>query len=149
MKQIAMSLWCRSALPLLLATAAVLAGCGTTTDSEARLEHHVPAHKPATFRAALHELQRRDPTASGADPLPVSELRDIVGWLPELAAETDLPRADWELVQRTSQSLDALIQRPATAEYALQYRAAVAALLPLLDRVGTEPLSNHTVPDGD
>lgn len=48
---------CLTTLLLLLAAS----GCGraATDEDSARLEHHVPEHKPATFALGVEEVQRR------------------------------------------------------------------------------------------
>jgi hypothetical protein len=102
----------------LVASALTIAvsGCQASTSAEddGRLEHHVPAHKPATYRVAVEQLQLRsqrltDETASDQSATERAELLDIIHWLPELAGDSDLRRADWEQVQRVSQELEQLI----------------------------------------
>lgn len=84
-------------------------GCLSSPVEE--VEHHAPAHRPATFVEAvarlpqLHdelvaESQRAPDTLSALD-----ELRDIVRWLPELAADSDLKEAAWNQVRRHSREL--------------------------------------------
>jgi hypothetical protein len=82
-------------------------------------DHHQPSHKPRDFRGALAALHERC-TKLLKSPVPKSveaqkefdETRDIVGWLPELAADSDLSRAEWDRVnehsKKLSQSLEEL-----------------------------------------
>ncbi len=75
--------------------------------------HSVPAHKPDSFSAALTAIADRQQQLTGEDwstgvdsrTVLLQELRDIVGWLPELAAQTDLEKPDWDRIQRLTQSL--------------------------------------------
>ncbi|WP_146512324.1 hypothetical protein [Thalassoglobus neptunius] len=81
-------------------------GCGGDEEEE-HLEHIIPAHKPRNFAEAVSELQSRgvsiwDETASAEMK---DEMLDIINWLPELAADSDLRRKQWETVQSTSQEL--------------------------------------------
>lgn len=91
-------------------------GCSKPAEDDGRLEHIVPAHKPPTFAAAIPELARRHAalTAVAADDATASreltELREIVNWLPGLAAATDLKKDDWDTVSRLSVQLDGLLQ---------------------------------------
>jgi hypothetical protein len=82
-------------------------------------DHHRPSHKPRDFPAALAALHERCSKLLKA-PVPKSpdvqkefdQTRDIVGWLPELAADSDLSRAEWDRVnehsKKLSQSLEEL-----------------------------------------
>jgi len=93
-----------------LLTAAVLlcltSGCGRSqSDDEHEHEHehshHArPAHKPDNFHELPRELQRRlSRDESGAvrpSQRRQQQLREIVGWIPELAADSDLRRAGFD-----------------------------------------------------
>lgn len=107
---------------LAAATCCYAVGCLAAQDEEAEhLEHHIPAHKPETLVAAIAELERRNPTAmsqaeSTADAeRDRAELRDIIGWLPELAADSDLRKADWDSVQQLSTELATAVESWDTA----------------------------------
>jgi hypothetical protein len=75
-------------------------------------DHHRPSHKPRDFPAALAALHERCSKLLKA-PVPKSpdvqkefdQTRDIVGWLPELAADSDLSRAEWDRVNEQSKKL--------------------------------------------
>jgi hypothetical protein len=110
---------------LLVAGACVgaLGGCaqGTSTPSsvsdaqgqaEHAFDHHNPPHKPHDFPGGLAALRKRcsDLFASSSSKSPqagkeFNELVDIVGWLPELAADSDLDRAEWDRVNEQSKRL--------------------------------------------
>lgn len=76
--------------------------------------HGIPPHKPATFAAAWEALSQRlaDPPHPETAAQAHAELLDIIRWLPELAAETDLPRAAWEQVQGLAQALEQAVHSP-------------------------------------
>jgi hypothetical protein len=93
------------------------AGCQTkgtgpgTGDSASVEDHHgIPAHKPKTFAAAIETLSDRlrgwPESGDGIDREELAIVTDIVRWLPELAADTDLRRADWEQVLAISGRFD-------------------------------------------
>lgn len=102
-----------SLLILLLA----LSGCGSLVTGsleeddheEEHLDHHVPAHRPSGFTEAVDQMERRYQKLSelaGADgAVPEEEgdeFSDILTWLPEIAADSDMQRADWEQVDTLS-----------------------------------------------
>jgi len=128
---------------LLLATA----GCLSSSPEEnEKLEHHVPAHKPLTFAAAVTELQTRCEEANAQElastPEKFTELLDVIRWLPELAGDSDLGRADWETVQRLSQRLEDLLPPNRQADGQLTKGLAAAReiieeLKPFIPRANT------------
>lgn len=89
----------------ILGLLATLCGCqkGAAEEEEA---HHIPGHLPADFDQALTRVEQlvahlKDGVALEAMPAEVNvetELRDVVRWLPELAAQSDLKEADWNVV---------------------------------------------------
>lgn len=108
-------------LPLLILCTAV--GCGTPTSNAMtgaesvrqadHLEHHVPEHRPASFAAAVeqiasrHERLRNEIGKATREPVDrqLRELLDILDWLPEIAGDSDLRQADWNLVQQQAHQL--------------------------------------------
>ena len=88
-----------------------LSGCGSDSsqvadsdDHDHHLEHFVPAHKPANYSEAIHEIEHRAEHLSdhaghghGDEASQFQELQDIIDWLPELAADSDLKEAEWNL----------------------------------------------------
>lgn len=87
-------------------------GCqkGVSQEEEA---HHIPAHLPANFEQALVRIEQiaahlKDGAALEQKPTEVTvetELRDVVRWLPELAAQSDLKEADWNIVDEATLDL--------------------------------------------
>jgi len=85
-------------------------GCGSHDDhhEDEHLEHFAPAHKPVDYSALVEQLEKRiaqQTLASGsgegaADAAQSAtarqELIDILGWIPELAADSELRKQDFE-----------------------------------------------------
>jgi hypothetical protein len=78
-------------------------------------DHERPPHMPANFPQAVAELRRRHllwtastfaREARPTDPKH-QELYDIVGWLPMLAADSDLTEAEWLPVKHATDRLTA------------------------------------------
>lgn len=68
-------------------------------------EHERPAHKPYSVAAAVERLEQLHGIISSEAPLPqdqpidiFAEYIDVVRWLPELAADSDLSRERWERI---------------------------------------------------
>lgn len=129
----------------LLGLGFMMSGCGASSrgdqaqrGDEQHLEHHVPAHKPRNVLSAWPDLkQRLEGLKESSPPLELTELRDIFGWLPELAGDTDLKRPAWEQIQ--SFSVRALSQSSSLTD-ALGHRdnllSELSGLEPLLVDVG-------------
>ncbi|MBL8815080.1 MAG: hypothetical protein JNL58_03540 [Planctomyces sp.] len=80
-------------------------------------EHFVPAHKPANLEGAVNELRRRIPEAAGGqDAVARQELFDVVLWIPELAADSDLRKKDWERAAEASRRLHEVCTKACSAE---------------------------------
>ena len=102
---------------LSLAVLLSLAGCGAggTTSEEDHGKHVDPPHKPATFAEAAKQIDPRleelaGPLASDIRAKRLVELDDILRWLPQLAGDTDLRRADWDEVNGLTARIVALRQ---------------------------------------
>jgi hypothetical protein len=71
--------------------------------------HDRPPHKPESFREAVTEIRRRwqelETETSGPADKRRQELDEILVWLPELAAETDLGKVEWDQVNAISKRL--------------------------------------------
>ncbi|HND56572.1 MAG TPA: hypothetical protein PLV92_29340, partial [Pirellulaceae bacterium] len=114
----------------------LLCGCLAAPAEEA--EHHTPAHRPVDFPAAVTRLDAlhaelldaktaRPPGTIDA----MTELSDIVRWLPELAADSDLDRTAWDRVAATTRLFEADVARVRAAPQERQSAeyANAAALL--------------------
>lgn len=76
-------------------------------------DHLIPPHWPEglgdaviQMRSRMALLQSRN-TALAEREIALSELRDLVDWLPEIAAETDLSETEWLPVYHASEHLSA------------------------------------------
>lgn len=140
-----------------------LCGCGGSemadaNDDDHHLEHFVPHHKPVNFAAAVHEIEHRakhlsDHVGHGhaneADEF--QELLDIVGWIPELAADSDLNESDWNKANSaaTTSAANLLAQKSANGAPDLkQLPTIIAAELHTLESLvaaagNPEPAIHH------
>ncbi len=99
------------------------AGCLASPAEEA--EHHLAAHMPRDFPAAARRLthlhqtllegsraqskELRTPNEKTAQIEPFAEMCDVTRWLPELAADSDLPEEPWERVYNSAANLESLL----------------------------------------
>lgn len=84
--------------PAWLVLASVL-GCGQASmDVEEGAHHDFPPHRPVSYEQLVSELERRVTLhqTGGSDPWAEAELRDLVNWLPEFAADSELKRQDFD-----------------------------------------------------
>ena len=124
---------------LLAVSLAPLAGCGQsageTGDVYVDHGHEVrPAHHPESFPAAIAGLRVRLPVAANGHARGAAEAAEIAGWMPELAADSDLTEAQWEPLAAGARALDVLLPRVAAGDAALT--EANAVLDRLAGRVG-------------
>jgi hypothetical protein len=96
-----------------------VAGCrgehSSDDDQHDHAGHVIPAHKPKTFPDAVRRLRELndqlvrsgvpgEATAAPADKT-LDIALDIANWLPEIAAESDMPEAPWDEVNARSEAL--------------------------------------------
>ncbi|WP_339749102.1 hypothetical protein [uncultured Rubinisphaera sp.] len=99
----------RVAIIVMLSTAV---GCLADNPEESgHAEHVIPEHKPADYVSAVEQLEIRTSNSLPENSEQRQQLTDIVGWLPELAAQTDLPKADWDRIQELSEKYQALAKQ--------------------------------------
>ncbi|WP_417385736.1 hypothetical protein [Gimesia sp.] len=95
------------------------AGCTQSADSaqdENHLEHHIPEHKPKTYSATVKELDTRMRRLLNQDQeegtqKKQQELAEIIDWIPELAADSELKHSDWNEVKQFSSELKTVFQQ--------------------------------------
>ncbi|MFI4850459.1 MAG: hypothetical protein ACIAZJ_15235 [Gimesia chilikensis] len=95
------------------------AGCtqtGESTAEEDHLEHHIPEHKPKTYTETVKELDTRMRTLLNQSPASVNQeekqqLEEIIDWIPELAADSELKHKDWDEVKQLSTELKSVFQQ--------------------------------------
>jgi hypothetical protein len=109
-------------------------GCVGTAEEHVEEPHLRPPHHPESFREAIADIDRRRGALAGGDleqavrDRQIQELSDIVGWLPALAAETDLCRREWDRVQAVSRGLSAMLGQGSPASAILDWPALDAAV---------------------
>ncbi|MDX2037638.1 MAG: hypothetical protein SFX72_13380 [Isosphaeraceae bacterium] len=93
--------------PLLVACAAILAGCSADDHDdhdEDHIGHEIPAHKPRDLPQAvssIRALAREFGSAPSQTPIARDRVEiavDVARWLPEIAGDSDLPEKEWNLV---------------------------------------------------
>jgi hypothetical protein len=103
------------------------AGCrpspspGNRDDQEDHAGHAIPAHKPKNFPNAVHRLRELNrtieanlaagKTGSQIDERTVPIALDIANWLPEIAADSDMPEKAWNEVNVRSGGIAADYQK--------------------------------------
>lgn len=108
---------------LTLLCAVVLDGCQPATSgvnsSNQRsvglheLDHEIPAHRPHDFRDALEAIAELDGALRAGESVEAyDKLYDIIRWLPEIAAETELAEPEWNTIDQASQKLLSYLPRP-------------------------------------
>lgn len=95
----------------LLACTLMLPGCTTAVEDKEALEHHHAPYRPATYADAVTQLRLRyeslgDPPSRHES----DELRDIITWLPQLAADSPMKKTAWDDVNKTSRQLAGLYE---------------------------------------
>lgn len=107
------SLW-----PVVLLSAlclGLLPGCSSTAGEEDHAAHHIPEHRPRDLPSAAAQVRSRwsaiRASSPSEQPARWTELGDILRWLPEIAGESNLGRAEWDEVQRISIELEAMHDR--------------------------------------
>ena len=122
----------------------LLAGCGGEHspgepghDGEDHAGHVIPAHKPKTFPDAVRRLRelndqlvreltgQKAPSSSDEQTLQIA--LDIANWLPEIAADSDMPEAPWNKVNAQSAALVADYQAMLTAKGSNDARELVSS----------------------
>jgi hypothetical protein len=108
---------------LLMCLPVLLSGCESDVPEAA---HEIPAHKPAGFVEGVDALEQRAVSAAEWTDQQRQEFQEIVDWLPELAAQTDLVKAEWDRVQAETIRLQEILgaspadMTPAALEASLQ-----------------------------
>lgn len=85
---------------MLIAFSFMIAGCDTEHD-EHHDDSHFPPHWPKSFLAAADRLEQISANPTNTPPLADSmeqELTDLIDWLPELIADSDLSKEEFDKV---------------------------------------------------
>lgn len=132
-------------------SAAVASSDNAPTGAAEDHEHHhthAPWYKPRSFADLVTSLedrfQKQSPSARQR-----AQLMDIIGWIPEIAADSDLRRKDFEAAQEISKLLtEAMLKSepsksmPSSADL----EKALTALRDLATRSNLNPLGGATTP---
>lgn len=125
---------------LLLWSLSFSLACRTSNvdSSESEEEHlHFPKHWPGTLQHAENRLLQLSEGKEPAEGLtPAAETRDLIRWLPELVADTDLDESKFNQVE--SLTIQILSDWPATSPRDLEHlhkTEAYQKLLALLRQV--------------
>ncbi len=91
----------RLTLAVLATIAALLPGCSEDSLEEGGHVHHeIPEHRPANLKDAVAAIEQRSSELANnggrLGSLEYFHFVDIISWVPELAADSDLKKADWE-----------------------------------------------------
>lgn len=121
--------------------AGAVSGNAVSEEGHEHHHHHHPSHKPDSFQELPTELRWRLSADESGRVSPsrrrLRQLQDIVGWIPELAADSELRRAGFEQAvaqQRVLQQVLDAITAGGSADMAA-WNAAVASLQQLADAV--------------
>lgn len=85
-----------------------LAGCGAEKESTHAHTHSEPKHWPTSLGEAADYIDSRIQSlvSSGEqDSEVVDELKDLIEWTPQIAADTDLPEDDWIPIYELSEAI--------------------------------------------
>lgn len=97
-----------------------LPGCiqssADTNDADHHLEHFVPHHKPANFADAVEAISVRSSHLGehaghghSHENEEFQELLEIVDWIPELAADSDLSESQWNDATHAASKMSILL----------------------------------------
>lgn len=95
-------------LLLLVLVSPLVAGCGpSAVEGEEEAHHEFPPHRPSSYEQLVSDLEQRvtGHQAAGSDPGDDTELRDLAGWIPEFAADSELKRQDFGEAVRLARRL--------------------------------------------
>lgn len=128
-----------------------LAGCGGDSSEETGHVHHeFPAHRPANFKKAVSQIEKRARRLGKygkRETEGFQRLVDIIDWVPEMAADSDLKKADWETANAAAQRLHAKVTSETLDMRALEsvVQEDLATLKALVPAAGVpEPDLHHS-----
>jgi len=96
-----------SMIPALMLFAMLFAGCSNEQrESLHETDHFVAEHWPTSLADAAAKIEARVVTLKkGKNEKAFDELSDIVGWVPEIAADSELTEEDWIPIHHASDAL--------------------------------------------
>lgn len=116
----------------------LVVGCvhdGESKTSHFEHDHEVAPHWPSDLADAADKLRTRlDAPVSDQSKQVAKEIADIVSWVPEIAADTNLAEQDWIPLDTASNSLSAKLQSSDT-EMTDECRRQTVALCELIEQL--------------
>ncbi len=116
-----------------------MVGCVEGRESQHELDHVIPAHWPTSAQDAANKIDERlkamaDVAASSNESsIPATQLAEIVGWLPEVLADTSLPESSWNRVHEMCETIQRA-RKNAPSQYQGLVRSLVSELRAAADR---------------
>jgi hypothetical protein len=101
---------------VVLCIIALLSGCvgeQTAKTSHFEHDHEIAAHWPANLADAAAKIRSRLDSARVDDAKSnphVKEIEEIVSWVPEIAADTDLAEQDWIPIDNAAEQLSSRLR---------------------------------------
>jgi hypothetical protein len=85
----------------------LLLGCVAEKESWHEEDHELPPHWPLNIEDAAQKIQQRLDQTGVEESLATTreELTDLIEWVPEVAADTDLVEDDWVPIYELSETL--------------------------------------------
>lgn len=91
----------------------VLMGCAGDEDSTGHVHHEFPQHRPGNLQEAVASVAHRshDLAHHGGqrNTREFSEFVDVIRWIPEMAADSDLKQAQWETARQAAERIENLV----------------------------------------
>ena len=86
---------------------AFVAGCSEDKESLHEIDHVVPAHWPKDMADAADKIRKRLSIvkSDSSQKQARKELRDLIEWVPEIVADTDLAEKQWLPIHGLSEAL--------------------------------------------
>jgi len=106
-------------------------------------EHGIPDHKPKTFAEAIDSLESRWAERDTWSDEAANEFLEIVSWLPEMAAQTDLKKPEWDEINAISRKLASQLEKQALSND--QFRRSIKRLRELQAKAEKlDPFHSHS-----
>ncbi len=114
-----------------------LGGCVEGRSSTHELEHVVPEHWPGSLSDAADKIESRLASLASSPPTAVQicvELKEIIEWLPEIAADTAMREDDWNVIYADCVQLETLMKNSGDMRKAEEELRAFCERLRAADR---------------
>lgn len=92
---------------------ATLSLFGCAEESVEHTHREIPQHRPVHFKAAVADIKLRSWELANkggrVGSLEFVHFVDVIGWIPEMAADSDLAKAEWESARAASDRMKSLV----------------------------------------